>query len=576
MNGRASSWGRSDGNLFKTFADVAKMMGALSNGGGGEGKQNKSRGWLCDCMDCNFALARTYNWPERAWCAGCKRAKATALCPPAANSLKHSEKSKDKDTANASASPKANAKTLKKREGRTRQRQARREANQEEEPAPAVDKTASAGTAKAVPQGQPDPAQPSTAALTRLAIPDEVREAIPLLKDLVKFFDDSLWLDVEPPDCEARDAEAVMNKVIGESGPTAKLANNEKAKADIDKIKIAISALDGCECMADHLKKLQQDLEVKESALAKAEKSTPSAGHEEKALIEARASYVVRIQVRKDRAKGGQEKAKERQVTRQQRCTDIKAQMDLLLAAIRKLEVDNEVRFTKRLQEADALDDQVLKNFDAKIASAKAAAAAATPAPGPAASSGAQQGPATLSPATDNADEHMKELEVLRSRVSSLTGDYNTMLKASMRTAQFEKHVADISLCDLPILEEPNGDEATALTALFAILWFWDAAGGAQAFDWELLAAASKDIKDPILCFKAVLGQKWSLWFSDGDPQPSDAVPRQAAALAFKSLQRLQTKLCQMDMDTPSETKKRAEEGFKMIQQESAKKLRSQ
>ena len=242
--------------------------------------QTRSRGWLCDCKDCNFALARTYNWPERAWCAGCKRAKAAALCPPAANSLKHDEKDKNKEAATTTAAPKANARTLKKREGRTRQRLARRAADLEEAPAPAAEKPASAAAPKAAPQGQPEPAQPNAAALTRLAIPDEVREAIPLLKDLAKFFDDSLWQDVEPPEYEAKDAEAVMNKFIGERGPTAKLANNEKTKSEIDKIKIAISALDGCETMAVHLEKLHQDLEAKEVALAKAEKSTPSADHE--------------------------------------------------------------------------------------------------------------------------------------------------------------------------------------------------------------------------------------------------------------------------------------------------------
>ena len=276
---------------------------------------------------------------------------------------------------------------------------------------------------------------------------------------------------------------------------------------------------------------------------------------------------MVAVQVRKDRAKGGVEKAKERQEARQQRCMDIKAQVGLLLAAIRKLEVDNEARFTKRLREADALDDQVLKNFDAKIANAKAAAAALASIP--TGSTDAQQTSAPPPPPADNADKHMQELEVLRTRVSTLTGQ---LTEATRRTSQFEVHVEEVSLCDLPDLEEPKDDKATALAAIFGTLEHWDEAGAAQPFDWEALAAATQGIQNPVACFKDILGQKWNLWFKEGDPHPSAVVPRHVAHLAYKNLQRLQTQICKMEI--PADARKRAEASFEAIR-ESSQRIRS-
>jgi hypothetical protein len=165
----------------------------------------------------------------------------------------------------------------------------------------------------------------------------------------------------------------------------------------------------------------------------------------------------------------------------------------------------------------------------------------------------------------------MQELEALRSKVSGLTGQ---LTEATRRSAQFEAYVEEVSLCDLPDLEAPKEDDKLmAVAALFSTLEQWDEAGAAQPFDWEALAAATKGIPDPITCFKDILGRTWDLWFAQGDPHASTVVPRQVANLALKNLQRLQSKICKMEI--PAEAKKRAEDSLKAIR-ESAKRLRKE
>jgi hypothetical protein len=50
------------------------------------GKPAYSKGWVCRCKDCDWAVAGRFNFIERTACHGCKRPKAQAQNPPRGNS----------------------------------------------------------------------------------------------------------------------------------------------------------------------------------------------------------------------------------------------------------------------------------------------------------------------------------------------------------------------------------------------------------------------------------------------------------------------------------------------------------
>jgi len=560
---------------------VAGVLQAVQSGNGATAGGARSAGWLCRQPDCNWAAGKWRNQVHHLWCQGCKRPKTEAV------KVKGVPGAAPADTAT-----KAEKKSL----ARARRRQARLQATEninknknDKDKEKEKDKASTTGSATpgpALPAPDPGtsdqashPASPVPVAAVRLAVPAGVLESIPLLTDAITdYFKESLSQDTEPPEYVDRDPVKLMNKFIGERGPTAKISRNETTKMEIDKLKIAISALDGCDSQATNKAKLQADLDAKMKDLAKAEKDTPSADHEEKALLEARSSYEVSIQVRKDRAKIGMEKAATRKAARKQRFIDVKAQLETLHACITKMETDNDAKFAARIKEVEQLETKVLQLFDKKIADLKAASAASAlaaaasvpvPAGQPAQPQGQQQTPGA--PAAQVQD-HMAELEALRSKVLTLTGQMTELNEASRRKTQFEMAFHDLSICDLPDLEAPTPAEVPAFEALFGTLDRWDDAGAAVPFNWDALAAVTKEIESPMVCFKGIFGNEWSKWYSEGEPHPSSVIPRQMVSLALKSLKRLNTKLAKMDI--PPDAKKRAEEGLVAIK-ESAKKLRS-
>jgi len=103
-----------------------------------------------------------------------------------------------------------------------------------------------------------------------------------------------------------------MTKFIGERGPSAKLAKKEELQAEIRRYESALVIFGeaGDPAIVESIK---AKLKTAEEALAKATKDAPSQDHELKAVQEAKSSYEVFVQARKDREVKGAQKATERE-----------------------------------------------------------------------------------------------------------------------------------------------------------------------------------------------------------------------------------------------------------------------
>ena len=89
------------------------------------------------------------------------------------------------------------------------------------------------------------------------------------------------------------------------------------------------------------------------------------------------------MQVRKDRAATGADKAQSRKQERRQRFLDIRQQLDAFWNIVTSLEEENDKKFKAKLLESAKLDQEVLELFDTKIASLKSQAPVPASLPGP-------------------------------------------------------------------------------------------------------------------------------------------------------------------------------------------------
>jgi len=551
------------GNFADQFKLICKVADALG-GGGDQHQWQHQRGWLCRREGCQYAVNKWKNSFGSTHCWGCKTAKALATKkkPDEATTVPGADKEKDAGQ--------------KKREKRAAKRKAQAEF-----------KTAKAGNSSTAPPPSPPattapapepvaaPQGPAPVAVGRLAFPDEFLETIPLLSGpLLDYFVDSLRQEHAPPDQPAKDPESIVRKFLGAKGPTAATEKIAGLEVKIDKIKIAISALDGLDFMADEKRKAEAELELLSSQLAKSTKAAPSPGYEEKAHVEAKSSYAVAMQVRKDRANAGAEKARMRKQERLARFNDAKKQMDAMYSVVERLISENDQKFNQKALEATLLDDEVMELFDTKIAALKASVAPA-PASAPAA---AAAGSAALPPhhpeppaaPASTGTEPLQELAIMKQKCEHLTAE---LAKESRKITQFGMTYEDVGLCNLPEVEVPAPEAHAAFESLYQTLEDWDSAGQSMPFTWEVLTSVTADGPAPMDMCKSLMGAAWTKWFSEGDPHPTSIVPRQVASLVRKNLGRLKTKFSTMDVQ--QEAKRRSEEGMAAIR-DCAKKIRSQ
>jgi len=227
----SSPWGsKKEGAAFmKSFAEVAKLFGAMGGNASGGVNQNRSKGWYCNCKDCNYGIKSIQNWPERTCCWGCKRTKAAALSPPASIAIKLNDpKYQDKATRIEDVNS-IDAKTLKKREARTKKRSLRREqqsASSQDHAGPATPSPAPAPAPEAAPD--PDPEKDRTQR-KHLQLPEELVEELPKATlDALKEIIDNLHAETVPMDFDEASAEESFKKFLGERvpRPSAKRGNS--------------------------------------------------------------------------------------------------------------------------------------------------------------------------------------------------------------------------------------------------------------------------------------------------------------------------------------------------------------
>jgi len=549
-------------------------------------------GWYCAKADCLYGVKGLANYSSRRFCNGCYRPRAVAERPD----LPQARPQRPQQGTASSFEQAAATKENKKREARTQKRKLKNAARlawnnkaaDKDSATPAPAPVATATVARTEPVSPPravastEPAQPRTS--SRLELPKPLQDQLPLLLPAaLKPILDLLALEITPAPLELRSPEEVLNKVIGERGPSAKVAKVVEHQGNIDKLKIMLleaksSGFTDVETM------LQAKLDAAEAALTKAAKDAPSPLAEMKAMIEEKASYEVVIQARRDQQAKGATKASERKAQMKNHIAALKSELQALETGLDALTTENNKAHTERAQQMAELDSKVLAQFDVKIATLKTSIAA-TPqpavqavAPPPttatdsaAAASQAQvTALALLSQPSDQDIKSMKELEEARKTIASLTA--KVAAASSKLQQEFEKHFDDIQATHLPAVGAPSAETLPVVGALHIALESWVLSGGNLPFEWDALKATAGG-GDIVKIIRCLMGSVWDKWYGDEPPQGSWIVPRQFANILFHCLAKVNL------AEEPAEKQKEAErlgiEGADAIRA-STKRLRTQ
>ena len=522
MPPHAGKWGNGGGDALakqlKQLAQLASTLGSSASGGLGE----KAMGWACLCSDCDFAKKGRLNWQDRTTCWSCLRTKSDAMNPPSHARLRPSpapSAARGDTAANKETSNKEN----KKREARARKRQGRLQAR------------AAAGLSSAPPakegehqsSGLPSPVLPppgvaANSGSTKLALPIEVVRAIPLLlPHAAKLIVDNLALDSVPAGSqEQKSPEAVVSKLLGDRGPSAKVAKKADLEGQITRLKTILVTMGTDDSVSEATKLVQAQLDAASASLLKLSKATPSQEHERMAVAEARSTYELSVQARRDRELRGAAKAEERRLLRQKLLQDLKDQVRGLEDGLLVAEADNNMKHVDRAAAASDFDSQVLALFDRKMLELR------TTAPGQAHT--AQDSPVVVAAATP-----LGELQAAREQIS--------LLQERLRTAADKVQAAfdrshDIDPALLPKVPLPPKDQLVSYGALFRTIQSWTMSGATCPFDWGSLAAAMGNGGPlPAAIGKNLLGPLWNSWYLT-DPAGDEVVPRQVALLMFHGL----------------------------------------
>jgi len=266
---------------------------------------------------------------------------------------------------------------------------------------------------------------------------------------------------------------------------------------------------------------ITKKLEATEQALAKAQRDVPSQLSELKSVLEAKSSYELGIQTRKDQQARGAAKSSERKSARHEHIATLREQIDTLEKAMIKLEDDNDAAHEARAKANSDIDTKVLALFDKKITSLQGPSAANAPASSTATPPLALPSPVEVQ--TPNTLTELNEFKVkfeeMRIKLEAATG---AMIK------QFEATYEELIPSMLPATEVPEGDTIMAYATIYDFLQQWKLRGAAP-FDWEALDTAAGPSRNAIDVVRKLIGDVWSKWYGSTMPAPSTVVPRQLA-----------------------------------------------
>ena len=542
-------WNRQKMTLAQRLLDVEAQLARGSNGA-----SRLSEGWKCLCSDCTYAVNMVTNYASRTHCNGCYRPRAKAQNPPPHGKIVVvREKARDLNMGDG-----VTDKEAKKREARAKRRQKLTDFKKKKElenarVSPAVAQTpVEVCTVAVIPPGNAAPGPIATAmpraalststsptSSTKLTLPDELRVQIPLLlPNAAKTIVESLAQEGVPVALELKSPESIMAKTIGDRGPSAKVARVTELQTTIAKLKSMLETSSGSgEAMDDIEVALKAKLETAESALTKAQKDAPSQLSELKAVLEAKSSYEVSMQTRKDTQQRGVTKATERKAQRQKHIQALKDQVTALENGLTKLETVNNDAHAARAAAQTAVDTKVLALFDVKIAALQATgtvqnqvpvgAQPQAPPPGGGQSSGGVLALASAPAQQSAAPGTLAELEEYKKKFAALQAG---MQKATYAfEQQFSRSFDDILPEMLPPTEIPESDMLTAYGSIYRNLQSWAVAGTNQPFDWEALDLMAGPSHDAVDVARKLLGGVWDKWYKDEQPQPAAVVPRQFA-----------------------------------------------
>ena len=406
---------------------------------------------------------------------------------------------------------------------------------------------------------------------TKLAFKEDTVKAIQLLMPhAAKLIIDSLAQETVATLHEPKAPEQVLSKFIGDKGPSAKVAKKEELVQDIGKLKAAILALqDGGDAVKGTVDTLKEKLEAAENTLTKLLKDAPSQVHELKAVEEAKSSYILACQARKDREQRGLDKACIRRAERAAHIAELKAQVTKLESDMISVDNENTALHKKRAEAAAEQDEKVIQLVDSRIASLTAAGS--TTSLPPVGTVAAIQSPLGQAAPPDPAQQTPSVAELQAARAQILELQVELEQAANMVIAEFDKAFTDITVDMMPKVKLPKEDDIAAFGTLFETLQAWAGAGAVMPFDWDALTGITGNAMHPIEIAKHVLGDLWARWYGDGEPAPSAVVPRQVALLTLHSLDGYKWEYVNQDLQ--SQVTKRAEKGFEAVKG-SAKRLR--
>jgi len=501
------------------------------------------KGWLCLCKDCDYALQGTRNYTDRKRCWSCCRLKEEATNPPDFARLP-AKFDRDRTANNVNTTEKEQ----KKREARARKREARQTVRA------AADKViqkpctvaASPNPAKGKDEASAPVSIPATSqAPTRLQISEKLYEQIDLLvPEAIKVITDSLYQEIAPTVAEGKSPESILSKLIGERGPTAKIARRAELQADIvryrDALVIFSPAGDSASEITDGIK---LKLKAAEEALAKATKDAPSQDHELKAVQEARSSFEVAMQERLDRQQKGAAKALERKQARHLHIQKQRDQLKILEDGLSEMEKSNDEKHAAKQSMAMEADKKVLELFDIKIA------ALSSPQPQvPALTAGPQTAagvnPLAVATPVPHEPETLAQIREYRLKIDELTA--KLMSGASKVQAEFERAI-NLTEDELPIFKTPTKPQMPIYGALFKTMQQWSLRGANEPFDWETLDQLTGPDTKAWEVTVFVLGDLLKRWYPNGAPMADDVVPKQLALTLIQCLTKLITEFEQAE-----------------------------
>ena len=412
-------------------------------------------------------------------------------------------------------------KETKKREARARKRQARQQAKAASRPAPAPQDQHADSQAADQEVIQQAPA-PSTV-LCKLALPVELVRAIPLLlPNAAKQIVDNLALDSVPAGSqEQRSPEAVVAKLLGDRGPSAKVARKAELEAQISRLKAILVTMGTDDSVNEATKMVQEKLDGAVASLNKLAKATPSQDHERMAMAEAKSSYELAVQARRDRELRGAAKAEARRIQRQKLLDDLKEQVGFLEEGLKTTVAENNQKHAARAAAAADFDGKVLALLDRKLDELKAN--------GPGQEAGAQ----VAATAPPQAPTPLEELKAAKEQIAQL----QQRLQAAADRVQtaFDK-AFDVEPSQLPKASLPAQGHLPSYGALYRTIQSWTMAGATNPFDWDALAAVTgQGGPHPTDIATNLLGPIWQKWYTAA-PDGSEVVPRQLALLLFHGL----------------------------------------